>query len=485
MSCTTILAGKKATYDGSTMIARNEDYHYTVKKMVIVNPKDQPTKYKTHISHLEIELPKKALRYSACPNADKSIEGIWAGSGINECNVGITATETIQSNERVLGADPLVEYQKAKKRGQKDIPGGIGEEDIVVLVLPYIHTAREGVERLGSLLEKYGTYEMNGIAFNDENEVWWFESIGGHHWMARRVKDEEVVIMPNQNGIDYFDFKDAYGKQEYYMCSKDLKDFTKKNFLDLNQDGVFNPRNVFGTHDDGDHCYNTPRGWYMARYFLPTTYKWDGEGADFTPESDNIPWNFVPEKKVTIEDIKYLLSSHYQGTVYDRYSKVADERCWLYRPISVSTTAHSSIMQIRGYMPEKIKGIEWVFFGPAMYNAMIPVYTNVEKVPTYLSNVTTSPSTENFYWASRMLGALADPHYHECLQDIWAYQKTMASKAHELINKYDALMKKNKDFSLCNEANEEICKMAKEQTTKVLDKILLTASKEMKNTFKL
>ena len=28
--------------------------------------------------------------------------------------------------------------------------------------------------------------------------------------------------------------------------------------------------------------------------------------------------------------------------------------------------------------PEKIKGIEWVFFGPAMYNAMIPVYTNVD-----------------------------------------------------------------------------------------------------------
>ena len=47
--------------------------------------------------------------------------------------------------------------------------GGIGEEDIVYIVLPYIHSAREGVQRLGSILEKYGTYEMNGIAFEDVN----------------------------------------------------------------------------------------------------------------------------------------------------------------------------------------------------------------------------------------------------------------------------------------------------------------------------
>uniref|UniRef100_UPI003FF099C7 C69 family dipeptidase n=1 Tax=Dysosmobacter welbionis TaxID=2093857 RepID=UPI003FF099C7 len=38
-------------------------------------------------------------------------KGIWAASGVNAANVGMTATETITSNPRVLGADPLVEYQ--------------------------------------------------------------------------------------------------------------------------------------------------------------------------------------------------------------------------------------------------------------------------------------------------------------------------------------------------------------------------------------
>ena len=49
MGCTTILVGKKASYDGSTMIARNDDSgsgHYMPKKFVVVHPQEQPRKYK-------------------------------------------------------------------------------------------------------------------------------------------------------------------------------------------------------------------------------------------------------------------------------------------------------------------------------------------------------------------------------------------------------------------------------------------------------
>lgn len=44
MPCTTLLAGKKATVDGSTMIARNEDYGHALnpKRFVVVKPADQP-----------------------------------------------------------------------------------------------------------------------------------------------------------------------------------------------------------------------------------------------------------------------------------------------------------------------------------------------------------------------------------------------------------------------------------------------------------
>ena len=282
MSCTTVLVGKKASNDHSTMIARTDDGHFDVKKLITVEPRKIKKTYRTVLSHLTVELPEPPMRYTACPNVDPS-KGIWAATGINEPNVGKTATETITSNPRVLAADPLVEMQKASSRREIEIPGGIGEEDFVVLVLPYIHTAREGVLRLASLLEQYGTYESNGIAFNDENEIWWMETIGGHHWMAKRVPDEACVIMPNQFGMDSFDLEDAFGKKQDHLCSADLCTFIEENHLDLNRKGNFNPRNIFGSCRDMDHIYNTPRAWFMGRYLTAETHCWEGERAEFTP----------------------------------------------------------------------------------------------------------------------------------------------------------------------------------------------------------
>ena len=211
MACTTILVGKNASYDGSTMIARHDDSgagHYMPKKFVVVHPEERQKVYRSVISHVEIELPDNPLRCTSMPNAVDG-EGIWAASGVNAKNVAMTATETITSNPRVLGADPLVVYEPAKD-GKEEKAGGIGEEDIVYIVLPYITSAREGVKRLGSLLETYGTYEMNGIAFQDKDEIWWLETIGGHHWIARRVPDDVYVVMPNQFGMDEFDLERFY-----------------------------------------------------------------------------------------------------------------------------------------------------------------------------------------------------------------------------------------------------------------------------------
>lgn len=54
-----------------------------------------------------------------------------------------------------------------------------------------ISAVQEEAKRLGSLLEQYGTYEMNGVAFQDQG----MRSAGGHHWIARRVPDDVYVVM--------------------------------------------------------------------------------------------------------------------------------------------------------------------------------------------------------------------------------------------------------------------------------------------------
>lgn len=478
MGCTTILVGKNASFDGSTMVARTEDAPsgvFRAKKFINVAPEEQPRKYKSVISKVEIDLPNNPVRYTAVPNAILD-NGIWGQCGANEYNVSMSATETITSNERVLGADPLVDC-------------GIGEEDIYTIVMPYVASAREGVTFLGNLLEKYGTYEMNGIAFQDENEIWWLETIGGHHWMARRVPDDSYVIMPNQLGIDKFDFDDAFGAKKEFMCSADLLDFVKKYHLDLSIDGDFNPRHAFGSRSDADHTYNTPRAWILQRYFNPTSNTYDGINADYRPDSDNLPWARIPEKKITVEDIKYALSHHYQGTEYDSYSKdIHSVKKGTLRPIGINRTNFLGLVQIRPYMPDELKCLQWLAIGSCVFNAIVPFYTNINRTPDYLANTTNQVTTENFYWTNRLIAALCDAHFADTASHIERYQLKVQSQSTALINKYDEkfiaekISKDNaKDF--LEKANDNIADELKVQTDDLLDKALYTASCNMKNKF--
>ena len=329
---------------------------------------------------------------------------------------------------------------------------------------------------------------MNGIAFQDADEIWWLETIGGHHWIARKVPDDVYVMMPNQFGMDQFDLEDALSNQKEYMCSADLKEFVEKYHLNLSQDGTFNPRDIFGSHDDSDHVYNTPRAWYMARCLNPSTMNWDGSDADFTPLSDDIPWCMVPEKKVTIEDVKYVLSSHFQGTPYDPYASYGDKSMkGAYRAIGVNRTDFLGIIQMRPDAGEDSRAIEWVAFASNVFNTAAPFYTDVEKVPEYFSNTTRDASTDNFYWASRMIAAMADASYSKSIFHIERYQERVMSKGHEYINQYDELLAKEsnaeKRMQLRQEANEKIADMVKKETQDTLNKILYELSNQMKNAY--
>ena len=288
--------------------------------------------------------------------------------------------------------------------------------------------------------------------------------------------------MPNQFGLDKFDFDDAFSNQKENMCSQDLKEFIINNHLNLNLDNEFNPRLAFGSQSDSDHSYNTPRAWFMERYLNPNTFKWDGENANFTPLSNDIPWSLVPERKITIEDIKYLLSSHYQGTEYDPYSRFnSSSKKGAFRPIGISRTSFMAILQIRPYVKKENSAIEWICFGSNVFNTLIPFYTNTNKVPTYLSNTTSTVNTNNFYWASRLIGALTDAHYNTSIIHIERYQDATMAASYNLINEFDKKINENNYADLIIEANNKITKMIENETNKVLDKVLYDASCHMKN----
>ncbi len=483
MPCTTLLVGKKATYDGSTMIARNEDSgggHFNPKKFIAVLPADQPRHYKSVLTGFETDLPDNPLRYTAMPNAIPD-EGVWGAAGFNSLNVAMTATETITSNSRVQGADPLN-------------PDGLGEEDLVTVVLPYIRSAREGVLRLGGLLETFGTCEMNGIAFSDDEEIWWLESIGGHHWIARRVPDDCYVTVPNQMGIDCFDLTDAFGAQKEHLCSPDLIPWMEKYHLDLTPDAgplsarkELDARAAFGSHDDSDHVYNTPRAWAMQRYLNPHDFSFESDSPVHDPEDDDIPWCRKPEKKITVDDVKYVLSSHFQGTPYDPYAKHGDLSLrHKYRPIGINRNNFLSLHQLRPDCPAPFRALEWVAMSSNPFNAFVPFYANVNATPEYFSGTSAAVTTESFYWANRIIAALADAHYPVCASLIERYQKKVHREGLRLIHLFDEQAAGKSEAELpafLEGCNQQIADMARKETDALLDKVLFEASLGMQNRF--
>lgn len=149
-SCTSILIGKNATFDHSVIIGRNEDSKAAWPKHIVKHaPVVDAQQFASKANKFAMPLPKNALAYTATPEwTDKF--GLFEEAGINSAGVAMSATESAYANMRVLAYDPFIE-------------DGITEEAMVTVVLPYVKSAREGVQRLADIVEKYGTGEATAF----------------------------------------------------------------------------------------------------------------------------------------------------------------------------------------------------------------------------------------------------------------------------------------------------------------------------------
>ncbi|PTM24614.1 dipeptidase [Lactobacillus sp. PFC-70] len=454
-SCTTILVGKKASIDGSTIISRNDDGHEALdpERFVVVNPEDQPRDYQSVISKVQIKLPDNPLRYTSIPNSILT-NGIWPAAGINSENIAMSATETITTNSRVLGIDPYVD-------------GGIGEEDLVTLVLPYIHSAKEGVERLGALLEEFGTYEPNGIAFSDNNEIWWLETIGGHHWAAKRIPDDAYVVAPNRMNIDDFDFN-----ADDTLSSADLEDLIATYHLNPDFDRV-NLRHIFGSASIKDTVYNNPRAWFGQKYFNPE--------IEHDPMEQDLPFICHANRKISIEDVKFVLSSHFENTKYDVYGNGSEADKTLFRPIGINRNHDVHILQIRNDVPQEIAGIHWMAFGANTFNTVVPFYANVNDTPAVYKDADGEFNMNHMYWLSCTTALLGDTDYdlYVDLRNTFALEAMGAYR--KIQNDTDAAIADQSDVTAyLQAANEKLANESFKRQTKLLGDMVIMGSEHMK-----
>lgn len=83
-----------------------------------------------------------------------------------------------------------------------------------------------------------------------------------------------------------------------------------------------------------------------------------------------------------MEDVKYVLSSHYQGTPYDPYGAYGDPgQRGMYRSIGINRNDFVGLVHIRPEHGEDANVLEWVAYGSNAFNAMVPFYAQVEETP--------------------------------------------------------------------------------------------------------
>ncbi len=407
-ACTTILVGKDVSYDGSTIIARNEDMGTAWAKHFVVRPeKSLERDYVSKGNGFKMTLPENNMRYTAMPEWDVS-EGMYEAAGVNSKNVSMSATESATTKESVLKLDPHVE-------------DGMAEDSIVTCVLPYITSAKNGVEYLAKIVEEKGSAETNGIIFSDKNEIWYMELLTGHEWVAVRVPDDQYAVIANTLSIQQIDWND----KENVMYSKNLKSFIEKNKL-ADKAEKASMREVFGDLEEDGH-YNTPRVLAGQNIISPSLKH------ELTEESFNLFEK--PDEKVTLPKVEFVLRNHYNGTKYDTYEGSEPEK---FRPINVPRTMESHIIQARNDVPEEISMVQWVAMGVPDTSSYVPFYTNITETPKEYQMGTDKPDAESAYWTYRMTNVLTVPYYAEFKkEDVLPVRKEVRKHLDEELAKTD------------------------------------------------
>lgn len=384
-ACTTIIVGKNQSTDGTLYCARSEDFDcLKAKNLEIYYDTDNgPAEFVARDSSFRCTLPAKRLGYSAMP--DFSLPGHWGSAGFNSVGVGMSSTETIFSSDKALQFDPLVE-------------SGIAENSVFNIVLPYIHSAREGVERLGALIGQYGSAEGYGVGFIDKNEIWYLETACGHRWLACRMPADEYFVTGNQSRFRKYDKND----KDNYLASSDLVEFAAEHGLYNPANGDFDFHEAYQRDELLDTTYNYPRVFGLQKMFSPDIHN------DVT--KNTFPVFAKAKEPIDLNAMRRAFRYHYDGTDHDPYLHSNPKEP--YRPVSIFRTCQTHIITVRPWLPKAIGCCTYMAMGMADLGVFLPYYQGVKSYPLPYTVGNEHSSNDSAYWKFRHVQALGMTDYN-------------------------------------------------------------------------
>ncbi len=397
--CTTIVVGRKASVDGSVLLAHNEDDGGSVAvKLQVIKRGEHPGCLMFNGSKIYRE-----------PRSMLSIRVTWSNHAyVNSRMVGVDFGDSYINEKGVA----IVSDSAPSREDRPHLVNGGIRFFLRRIVAEKASSAREGVEIIGSLVEEYG-YGHKGRIYvvADSKEAWVVHVVFGRHWVAQRVPDNAVAVIPNSFTIRRVDLSD----KNCFMGSKDLVEYAaKRGWYRPARDGEFDFSRAYGdprAHEEGSNAFRQWLGLYMLT------------GRDYP--LDNLPFAVEPSRKLTFKDLMKVLRSHFEETRYDEVPRQALEkpggfhRNLSIRPMCVWTTQEASVIQLRGYMPREIGVVYWRAPGIPCINAFIPWYpvamTRCEAwfPEPYRHADLSHLDTGSAYWVFRILTAMVDDSYRE------------------------------------------------------------------------
>lgn len=168
------------------------------------------------------------------------------------------------------------------------------------LVAERSRSAREGMELVGHLIERFGYADAGRVlVVADASEAWIVCMMRGKHWASVRVPDDKAIVIANSYPIHAFDPADKANVR----CSSGLVEYARsRGWLE----GEFDFAEAFGEPGPRLSPANHRRQWRGIALLA---------GEDL-PEGWRQPTFFAPKHKVAPADLMQVLRDHYEGTAY-------------------------------------------------------------------------------------------------------------------------------------------------------------------------
>ena len=419
LACTSLIAGKKATTDGSVIITYAADSHTLYGELYHQPAADHAPGTMRTVT--EWDTGKLLGQIPEAPHTYRTL------GNMNEH--GLTISESTWGGRHELNGSGLIDYGS-----------------LIYITLQRAKTAREAIDVMTGLVNDYG-YASSGESFSiaDPDEAWIMELIGkgkddkGAVWVARRVPDDCISGHANHSRIHTFPLDDPNT-----LYSPDVIDFARSKGYFSGDDKDFSFSRAYAVTDGGAlrGCDGRVWSFFNRHNSTMTPYlDWVLKG-----EGEPLPLWVKPDSALSVRDIQAMMRDHFEGTPLDMtldagagaYKVPYRWRPLTYevdsveytheRAIATQQTGFSFVSQMRRNVPESMKGVLWFGVDDANTCVYIPVYNGATEVPLEFAvgnGDLYNLSWTSAFWLNNYVANQAYNRYSQMIPDIRAVQQSI------------------------------------------------------------